>query len=86
MRIIDLQNNESDPSKYRFIKHHREQPTRNLPEALIIGVKKGGTRALLEFIRLHPNVRAAGNEVHFFDRHYAKGLNWYRHKMPPTSK
>ena len=52
--------------------------TKKLPDALIIGVKKGGTRALLEFIRIHPDVRAPGPEPHFFDRHYNKGLEWYR--------
>ncbi|XP_015595536.1 heparan sulfate glucosamine 3-O-sulfotransferase 6 [Cephus cinctus] len=59
-------------------------PSRQLPSALIIGVKKGGTRALLEFLRLHPDIQAAGSEVHFFDHHYAKGFHWYRHRMPPT--
>lgn len=58
--------------------------SRKLPQALIIGVKKGGTRALLEFIRLHPDVRAVGPEAHFFDRHYQKGLDWYRRHMPPS--
>lgn len=52
--------------------------TRRLPHALIIGVKKGGTRALLEFLRLHPDIRALGSEPHFFDRHYTRGLDWYR--------
>ncbi|XP_048870219.1 heparan sulfate (glucosamine) 3-O-sulfotransferase 3-like [Brienomyrus brachyistius] len=56
--------------------------TRKLPQALIIGVKKGGTRALLEFLRLHPDIRALGSEPHFFDRHYARGLHWYRSMMP----
>ncbi|XP_040033326.1 heparan sulfate (glucosamine) 3-O-sulfotransferase 3-like isoform X1 [Gasterosteus aculeatus] len=56
--------------------------TRRLPQALIIGVKKGGTRALLEFLRLHPDIRAVGSEPHFFDRHYARGLDWYRSMMP----
>ncbi|XP_043958440.1 heparan sulfate (glucosamine) 3-O-sulfotransferase 3-like [Gambusia affinis] len=55
---------------------------RRLPQALIIGVKKGGTRALLEFLRLHPDIRALGSEPHFFDRHYARGLDWYRSMMP----
>ncbi|XP_040172508.1 heparan sulfate glucosamine 3-O-sulfotransferase 6 isoform X1 [Anopheles arabiensis] len=70
--------------KYRFLRQQGLRPSRHLPDALIIGVKKSGTRALLEFVRLHPDVRAAGCEVHFFDRHYAKGLAWYRHHMPPT--
>lgn len=51
---------------------------------MFLGVKKGGTRALLEFIRVHPDVRAAGSEIHFFDKNYAKGLGWYRSNMPPT--
>ncbi|XP_060222865.1 heparan sulfate glucosamine 3-O-sulfotransferase 4 isoform X4 [Meriones unguiculatus] len=50
---------------------------KKLPQALIIGVKKGGTRALLEAIRVHPDVRAVGVEPHFFDRNYEKGLEWY---------
>lgn len=49
-----------------------------LPDAIIIGVKKGGTRALLEFLKVHPDIRAPGPEIHFFDRHYHKGLDWYR--------
>lgn len=51
---------------------------KKLPNALIVGVKKGGTRAVLEFIRIHPDVRALGTEPHFFDRNYDKGMDWYR--------
>lgn len=51
---------------------------KKLPNALIVGVKKGGTRAVLEFIRIHPDVRALGTEPHFFDRNYDRGLDWYR--------
>uniref|UniRef100_A0A671FLQ0 Sulfotransferase n=1 Tax=Rhinolophus ferrumequinum TaxID=59479 RepID=A0A671FLQ0_RHIFE len=57
---------------------------KRLPQAVIIGVKKGGTRALLEAIRVHPDVRAVGVEPHFFDRNYDKGLDWYRNVMPRT--
>ncbi|XP_022608293.1 heparan sulfate glucosamine 3-O-sulfotransferase 6 [Seriola dumerili] len=58
--------------------------TKRFPQAIIIGVKKGGTRALLEFLRIHPDVRAVGAEPHFFDRFYDKGLEWYRNLMPRT--
>ncbi|XP_067100887.1 heparan sulfate glucosamine 3-O-sulfotransferase 3A1 [Osmerus mordax] len=58
--------------------------TKKLPQALIIGVKKGGTRALLEFLRVHPDIRAVGAEPHFFDRNYDNGLEWYRELMPKT--
>ncbi|XP_029364441.1 heparan sulfate glucosamine 3-O-sulfotransferase 6-like [Echeneis naucrates] len=57
---------------------------KRFPQAIIIGVKKGGTRALLEFLRIHPDVRAVGAEPHFFDRFYDKGLEWYRNLMPRT--
>ncbi|KAL2076557.1 hypothetical protein ACEWY4_027847 [Coilia grayii] len=52
--------------------------SKKLPQAIIIGVKKGGTRALLEFLRVHPDIRAVGAEPHFFDRNYDNGLEWYR--------
>ncbi|KAK3090729.1 hypothetical protein FSP39_014134 [Pinctada imbricata] len=58
--------------------------TKRLPQAIIIGVKKGGTRALLEFLRAHPNVRATGPEPHFFDKYYERGLEWYRNLMPTS--
>ncbi|XP_075035634.1 heparan sulfate glucosamine 3-O-sulfotransferase 2-like [Mixophyes fleayi] len=55
---------------------------KKLPQAIIVGVKKGGTRAVLEFIRVHPEVRAMGTEPHFFDRNYERGLDWYKNLMP----
>lgn len=61
-----------------------ERPRRRLPQAIIIGVKKGGTRAVLEYLRLHPQVRAAGPEPHFFDKHYHRGFAWYRSQMPES--
>uniref|UniRef100_A0ABM0MHP1 Heparan sulfate glucosamine 3-O-sulfotransferase 2-like n=1 Tax=Saccoglossus kowalevskii TaxID=10224 RepID=A0ABM0MHP1_SACKO len=59
------------------IAANKTNATRKLPQAVIIGVKKCGTRALLEFIRMHPDVRAPGPEVHFFDRFYTLGEDWY---------
>ncbi|KAL4098491.1 hypothetical protein QTP88_023092 [Uroleucon formosanum] len=52
--------------------------------AIIIGVRKGGTRALLEMLFLHKSVQKANGEVHFFDRddNYERGLDWYRRRMP----
>ena len=63
-------------------------PIRRLPQCLIIGVRKGGTRALLEFLNLHPDVQAERREVHFFDNdnRYGRGLEWYRHQMHATHK
>lgn len=58
--------------------------SKHIPKCIIIGVRKGGTRALLEMLDIHPEVAAAATEVHFFDwdENYSKGLEWYRELMP----
>ncbi|XP_076674399.1 heparan sulfate 3-O sulfotransferase-A isoform X2 [Andrena cerasifolii] len=65
-------------------KVHFPRTSRHLPQAIIMGVRKCGTRALLEMLFLHPQIQKAAGEVHFFDRddNYGKGLEWYRRKMP----
>jgi [heparan sulfate]-glucosamine 3-sulfotransferase 5 len=65
-------------------KAHFPKTSRQLPQAIIIGVRKCGTRALLEMLFLHPQIQKAAGEVHFFDRedNYDRGLEWYRRKMP----
>lgn len=60
--------------------------TKRLPKAIIIGSNKSGTRALLVFLKVHPDIRACSYEVHFFDRdeNYSQGLEWYRQSMPKS--
>ncbi|KAG8042730.1 hypothetical protein G9C98_005370 [Cotesia typhae] len=69
-------------------KAHFSRTNRHLPQAIIVGVRKCGTRALLEMLFLHPQIQKAAGEVHFFDRddNYEKGLEWYRKKMPYSLK
>jgi sulfotransferase family protein len=56
---------------------------RPLPTFLILGAQKAGTTALFAYLREHPAVTGpAWKEVSFFDRHYARGLNWYRGNFP----
>ncbi|KAK7940322.1 hypothetical protein WMY93_003648 [Mugilogobius chulae] len=92
-RVFPDAHNGTDAAQVDAVGH--SQPSRSIPvsntfgvkrfpQAIIIGVKKGGTRALLEFLRIHPDVRAVGAEPHFFDRFYDKGLDWYRSLMPRT--
>uniref|UniRef100_A0A915JR15 Sulfotransferase domain-containing protein n=1 Tax=Romanomermis culicivorax TaxID=13658 RepID=A0A915JR15_ROMCU len=57
---------------------------KRLPNAIIIGVKKAGTRALLEYLKLNPDIRSPAPEIHFFDKYYFKGMEWYRYQMAPT--
>lgn len=52
--------------------------------ALIIGVRKGGTRALIDMLKCHPDIVAATSEVHYFDReeNFHRGVQWYVDHMP----
>jgi Sulfotransferase domain len=76
VRIVSLVDDDAgkNESAFKYIVNPRNLSNRRLPDVLLIGVKKSGTRALLEFLRIHPSIRAAGSEIHFFDRHYSFGL------------
>ncbi|KAI6177636.1 Sulfotransfer-1 domain-containing protein [Aphelenchoides bicaudatus] len=78
--------NELDLNRTPKLASVNETLTQRFPDAIIIGVKKCGTRALLEFLKINPLVKAPGPEVHFFDKNFDKGLDWYRNQMPFTVK
>ena len=42
---------------------HPDHSRRRLPHFIIIGVKKCGTRALLNFLNMHPHIVTASHEV-----------------------
>lgn len=65
--------------QYRGLTAH----DRVLPEFIIIGVQKGGTSSLFNYLLQHPNiVPGYKKEVKFFDGNYHKGLDWYRFNFP----
>jgi len=53
-----------------------------LPDFIIIGAQKGGTTSLFSYIAEHPNVATKVKEMHFFDVHYKKGIEWYKTRFP----
>ena len=56
---------------------------RPLPDFLILGAQKAGTTALYAYLRRHPEITGPSwKEVSYFDRHYARGPNWYRGNFP----
>lgn len=67
-----------------YIADTENEWQQRLPNALIIGMRKGGTRALINSLSRHPSVRACYRELHFFDRqeNYRLGLDWYKKQMP----
>lgn len=49
-----------------------------LPDFVIVGTMKGGSSALTRGVGNHPDVFIAdGKELHFFDEHFDRGLDWY---------
>ena len=59
---------------------------RPLPDFLILGAQKAGTTALYAYLRSHPEITGPSwKEVSYFDRHYARGPNWYRGNFPNLS-
>ena len=66
----------------RFDRHVTRQ--RRLPNVILVGVKKSGTRALITYLDLHPDVVTAKPEVIYFRLFYGRGEEWYRNQMPPS--
>jgi hypothetical protein len=59
---------------------------RPLPDFLILGAQKAGTTALYAYLRWHPTITGPSwKEVSFFDRHYHRGVPWYRGQFPLRS-
>ena len=65
-------------------RHQEKKRMKRLPQGIIIGQQKAGTKALLVFLMIHPDIVTPSSEVHFFDnkRSYARGLEYYRQQMP----
>lgn len=55
------------------------------PNFLLIGAARSGTSWLNEVLARHPDVYTpADREIHFFDRHFAKGWGWYQSLFTPA--
>ena len=60
---------------------------RRLPQCIIIGQRKAGTKALITFLKgTHPDIVTPRKETHFFDKvkNYRRGLEYYRNQMPTS--
>ncbi len=54
-----------------------------LPNFIIIGIQKGGTTSLYQYLSHHPYISASAcKEIHYFSNHYNKGIDWYRSFFP----
>src|SRR5436309_16134274 len=54
-----------------------------LPDFIVIGAQKSGTGSLYAYLNGHPDVAGARvKEVHYFDLHYHRGVDWYLDQFP----
>jgi hypothetical protein len=54
-----------------------------LPDFVVIGARKCGTSTLYYLLTQHPQVeRAVRKELHFFDNHFDRGVEWYQQCFP----
>ena len=64
-----------------------EPKTGSLPDFLIIGAHKSGTTTFHYLLAQHPLIRPpVYKELHFFDRHFDEGVQWYRQCFPPPNR
>ena len=58
-------------------------PLRVLPDFIVIGVGRGGTTSLYNYLNQHNCIQKSSyDEIGFFDDNYHLGLNWYRSMFP----
>lgn len=63
----------------RQVSAHR----RAFPDFLVIGAMRSGTTSFYRALLNHPQVRpAVKKEIHYFDRFYSRGTEWYRSHFP----
>ena len=57
---------------------------KRFPSAIVAGVRMCGTRALIEFMKLHTWLEFPTRQLHFFDNEtmMSQGVDWYRQQMP----
>ncbi|KAK6990073.1 heparan sulfate glucosamine 3-O-sulfotransferase 1 [Biomphalaria glabrata] len=85
LEINSLPENEI-PSKRKFLKVTGLKVHKSIPDSIIIGVSKCGTRAMLEYLRLHPDVAALNAEIGYYynDSMWSRGQDWYISQMPDS--
>jgi Sulfotransferase domain len=60
---------------------------RQAPDFIIIGTQRGGTTSLHRYLGEHPAIGSSWRkEVHYFDRYYDRGRDWYLAHFPKRGK
>ena len=68
MNIVKLKADLAAIMPHYNAKLHFPHTNRRLPQCIIFGVRKGGTRALLQYLNSHPDIVITCDEMHFFEK------------------
>lgn len=61
--------------------------TLKIPDFIIIGVQKGGTTSLYNYLSQHPQIApATTKEIHYFDFNFDKSTDWYCSHFPTPAE
>ena len=72
-----------DPPPGRLATAHERQS----PDFIIIGAQRAGTTSLYRYLTDHPEIGSAWRkEVHYFDRYFDRGRDWYLAHFPRRGK
>ena len=52
-----------------------------LPTFVIVGAMRSGSTSLYKHMAAHPQIFMPRKEIHFFDRRWDNGLEWYGHRF-----
>lgn len=56
---------------------------RSMPDFIGLGAQRSGTSTLNHYLSQHPQFRSPiRKEVHYFDKNFYRGLNWYKGYFP----
>ncbi len=58
-----------------------EPTTTTLPNFVVIGAMRSGSTSLYKYLQAHPAVFMPRKEIHFFDRRWDRGIDWYRSRF-----
>lgn len=64
--------------EWRLRFQYNQRTANSRPDFLIIGAQKAGTTTLSNYLQLQEFISAPYlKEIHYFDKHYEKGIDWY---------
>jgi len=57
-----------------------------MPDFLIVGAQKAASTWLTVHLQEHPDIYLPQSEIHFFNAHYDRGVEWYSRQFRPSGE